>query len=256
MPDLTHRPWRRSLVPLLAAGIAALGVATASLAETSAGRATAAASGKSKSKPSRGKPGRPGKTGPAGPPGPRGPQGPAGPAGEKGDKGDRGEKGDPGLAGPKGDKGDKGEPGAAAAKGDPGKDGKDGTDGKDGATNAFFHTLVTPFLLGGSESEIAHFPVPAGSYVAGADVSILSPSTTSDTVSCRFVGSTSTSSAATVGITPGAAVTQTLSLSAPLVNPGSVSLRCSHTTNTPLTQIVSAKLWAMQVQNLSITKAP
>jgi hypothetical protein len=273
MKTQVQRPLRRTqlLVSLLAAVIAAFGVASVSVAQSSGAKATVAAAKKKTKKPKQGKPGRPGVPGPQGPAGAKGDKGDSGPAGAKGDKGDsgpagpkgdRGEKGDPGTASAKGDKGDKGEkgdkgdPGAAGQKGADGKNGTNGTNGTDGANGvsaAFFQRkTVVPVALANSEMEVSHMSVPAGAYLVHAEVVAQSAALKIDTVKCRFVGYEGESQAA-IGLHAGASMTATIPVSAALVNPGTVSLRCSHSTYDSGAMLLGVRMWAIQAQSLSST---
>lgn len=181
-------------------------------------------------------------------------RGPQGPPGANGVEGPSGAAGPAGLLGPVGPAGPAGPPGATGAKGET------GPPGPAGSSKAYFVTRssgVNP-LPAAQTTVLSRSGLPAGSYLIGGQAVAVNFSSTGDFVRCGIVaggtvfsGSTTwvrDTSATVSGISPTAAIAST--------QPFDIALRCGHDTASVNLYVESLRLWAIQVDDVTVTAVP
>jgi hypothetical protein len=227
-------------IPLVAALLAALGIASVSFAESqrAAGGGAVATISKAHKR---------------GPRGPRGPQGPVGPAGPKGDPGPRGLRGPAGVTGPAGPVGPTGPAGPAGPTGGPGPQ---GPKGDPGPSDAYYFAKLNKVDLPAGEVEVARLNLPPGAYVANATMAAVDIHAEADVVRCWIVGGTANASA--IGHNQEDAWVANVALNAPLWLPGggAASVHCVHDNRVATPYVEGVRVWAVRVGNLNYAEQP
>jgi Collagen triple helix repeat (20 copies) len=240
--DLIRRltPRTSLTIPLLAALLVALGIASVSSADPQRARGGGAVATASKA----GKRGRPG---------PRGPQGPIGPKGDTGAPGPHGVPGPQGPIGPRGDTGPRGGPGP---QGPGGERGAQGPQGDPGPSDAFYFAKLNKVDLPAGEIEVARLNLPPGAYVANATMAAVDVHAEADVVRCWIVGGTANASA--IGHNQEDAWVANVSINAPLRLPsgGAASVHCVHDNRTATPYVEGVRVWAIRVGTLNYAEQP
>jgi hypothetical protein len=244
MPEPTKpsfvRRRSRMIVPLLGALLAALCVASISIASSHGGDRRGARATMSKAE----KRGRRG---------PRGPQGPVGPAGNPGAPGKRGPRGQTGPAGAAGAPGARGPQGP---KGDPGPGGPAGPKGDPGPSDGYYLAKVNVVNLPAGEVEVARLNLPPGSYIASATMAAVDVHAEADVVRCWIVGGPANATA--IGRNPEDAWVANVAVNAPLFLPGggAASVHCVHDNHSATPYVEGVRVWAIKVGNLNYGEQP
>ena len=251
-----HTPW---LLALLGAIAAALSVAAVSSADSKSDARPSASGGVAHASTLATR----GSRGPRGPRGPQGPVGPAGPQGERGAPGSAGPQGAPGAqgatgpAGPQGQRGAQGERGATGATGAHGATGANGATGATGPSDGYYLVSSASPVLPANPVDVARLDLPAGSYLAFAEVGAVNDSGgPADTVRCRIVGGVWHASA--IGRGAGHAWVASMSMSAPLTIPaggGAAVVNCGHDLAGETIRLENISVSAIKVAQLHVQQS-